>query len=46
MIRPVLPLLAALTLAAAPSPAGPAAALVDVGARIPDAVLDIRYATG
>ena len=42
MIPPVLPLLAALTLALAP-PRGPG--LVDVAARIPDAVLDIRYAT-
>lgn len=39
MIPPVLPLLAALTLAAAPP------GLVDAGARLPDAVLDIRYAT-
>jgi D-alanyl-D-alanine dipeptidase len=39
MIGPVLPLLAALSLAAVP------AGLVDVGARLPDAVLDIRYAT-
>jgi D-alanyl-D-alanine dipeptidase len=45
MIRTVLPLLAALTLAAAPSPAGAAAALVDAAARLPDAVLDVRYAT-
>jgi D-alanyl-D-alanine dipeptidase len=35
----VLPLLAALSLAAAPP------GLVDAGARLPDAVLDIRYAT-
>jgi zinc D-Ala-D-Ala dipeptidase len=36
---PVLPLLAALILAAPPP------GLVDAGARLPDAVLDIRYAT-
>jgi D-alanyl-D-alanine dipeptidase len=42
MIRAVLPLLAALLVATAPAaPAG----LVDVGARLPDAVLDLRYAT-
>jgi len=41
----VLPLLAALALATAPiSPAAPPG-LVDVSARLPDAVLDIRYAT-
>jgi D-alanyl-D-alanine dipeptidase len=39
MIPPVLPLLAALSLATAP------AGLVDVGARLPGALLDIRYAT-
>ena len=45
MIRPVHPLLAALALAAAPmAPAAPPG-LVDVGARLPDAVLDLRYAT-
>jgi zinc D-Ala-D-Ala dipeptidase len=41
----VHPLLAALVLAAAPSTAAAAPGLVDVGARLPDAVLDIRYAT-
>jgi D-alanyl-D-alanine dipeptidase len=49
MIPAVLSLLAALGLAAASAaPAPPAAApprLVDVSARLPDAVLDIRYAT-
>jgi len=39
MIGPVLPLVAALLLAAAPP------GLVDAGAGLPDAVLDIRYAT-
>jgi D-alanyl-D-alanine dipeptidase len=43
----VLPLLVALSLATAPasSPAPAPARLVDVAARLPDAVLDIRYAT-
>jgi D-alanyl-D-alanine dipeptidase len=41
MIRPVLPLLVALLLATAPAAPG----LVDVGASLPDVVLDIRYAT-
>ena len=45
MIRAVLPLLAALALAATPIATATQAALVDVGARLPDAVLDIRYAT-
>jgi D-alanyl-D-alanine dipeptidase len=44
MIDPVHPLLAALLLAAAPAAATPPG-LVDVAARLPDAVLDIRYAT-
>lgn len=41
----MLPLLAALALAAAPSAPAAAPALVDVGQRLPDAVLDLRYAT-
>jgi D-alanyl-D-alanine dipeptidase len=41
----VLPLLAALALAAAPSAPAATPALVDVGRRLPDAVLDLRYAT-
>jgi zinc D-Ala-D-Ala dipeptidase len=45
MIRPVLPLLAALALAAAPPAPAATPALIDVGTRLPDAVLDIRYAT-
>ncbi len=51
IIRTVPPLLAALLLAAAPllptapiAPPAPAG-LADVGARLPDAVLDLRYAT-
>jgi D-alanyl-D-alanine dipeptidase len=45
MIRPVLPLLAALSLAATPVPPMAAAGLVDAGVRLPGTVLDIRYAT-
>jgi D-alanyl-D-alanine dipeptidase len=41
----VLPLLAALALATAPPAPAATPALVDVGQRIPDAVLDLRYAT-
>ena len=45
MIRPVLPLLAALSLAATPVPPLAPGGLVDAGARLPGALLDIRYAT-
>jgi D-alanyl-D-alanine dipeptidase len=44
-MRPVLPFLAALLLATAPVTSPPPPGLVDVGRRLPDAVLDIRYAT-
>ena len=45
MIRPVLPLLAALSLAATPVPPLAPGGLVDAGERLPGALLDIRYAT-
>lgn len=41
----MLPLLAALSLAAAPAASLSAAGLVDAAARVPGAILDIRYAT-
>ncbi len=45
MLAAVLPLLAALLLAAAPIPPAARPGLVDVTILLPDALLDIRYAT-